>query len=359
MTRTATHEIAPVDPRDDMYAREGEYFDYDPTSWRVFEHGDARVIASDTGKLLCHVVRNAIPKALCDLGVECFMDAGRVVSTNRGTAAGMSHRTRSEKGNYERGMPSNSGIVGYMDSLRHDRPCRLTAFSRKYFDTYTRGVEFIRAINACFARTVPDAHAAQLTQASKTEFRIADTAFSTVTVNLDFRTALHRDSGDFPGGFGNLVVCSYNIEGGHLLFPRYRVAIKVRTGDYLAMNVHEWHCNSPITKSTPDAYRLSFVCYLRARMHKCEEVNRRIREQGAMDAASICRRIFELAQEPLPEKREIGVGPQGIPWWEYDGQRVKILYRNKTYTLFDKTRGIKIANLWPALEYMREHGESG
>ena len=36
------------------------------------------------------------------------------------------------------------------------------------------------------------------------EYVIKDTVFTTVTVNKNFRTALHKDSGDLKNGFGNL-----------------------------------------------------------------------------------------------------------------------------------------------------------
>ena len=40
----------------------------------------------------------------------------------------------------------------------------------------------------------------------------------------------------------------------------------LKQGDFLAMNVHEWHTNTKITptkKSQTDFGRLSLVCYLR------------------------------------------------------------------------------------------------
>lgn len=351
--------VKPLLSRNEMYEKEGHYFALDP-SWKLLSDGDVDVIAADTGQRLCCIRRGVIPVSLCRLGVECYKDAGRMISTNRGTAAGLQHRERREGETYERGAPSNSGIVGFMDSLRHDRPCRLTAFSREHFDKYTAGLPFIHAINQCFSTVVPEAYAIQRAEALKSDFHIEDTAFSTVTVNLDFRTALHRDSGDFPNGFGNLVVCSEEIEGGHLLLPRYGVAILLRTGDFLALDVHEWHCNSEIHKLSPSGYRLSFVCYLRNRMSKCGQKNARLQglENVATNSNALFQRIFRAAGEDLPERRDIGAGPSGIVWWEYEGVRYKLTYRNKRYTLFDKTTGAKIANLWPAVEYAEQQQHS-
>lgn len=349
-----------------MAGMEGQHVSHDTAGWNILSPGDAgdtpmaRVWARDTGKLVCCVWRRAIPQDLCDLAVRCYKAAGEMVSTNRGTAAGLAHRSHSSATpSYERGAAAHSSIVGFIDSTRHDRPCRLTTFSRDHFQTYQEGLPFIHAIDRCFAACVPGAHARQREEAQKTPFHIEGTAFSTVTVNLNFRTAIHRDAGDFPGGFGNLVVCSQNVSGGALLFPRYKVGVALETGDFLAMDVHEWHCNSPITRVPPSSndawYRLSFVCYLRARMDRCEAINERIQntqERGRPTGTdALCSYIFEIAGEPAPAKEPLGAGPTGIPWWRMTGTRYVLTYRNKRYTLEDRATHRAIHNLWPAVEY--------
>ena len=62
-------------------------------------------------------------------------------------------------------------------------------------------------------------------------------------------------------------------KGGYLGFPRYGVCFDVRMGDFLAMDVHEWHCNTPIEGITKDFTRLSVVCYLREKMDKCKDTS--------------------------------------------------------------------------------------
>ena len=49
-----------------------------------------------------------------------------------------------------------------------------------------------------------------------------------------------------------------------------KVAIDVRDGDFLAMDVHEWHCNTKIHPIDKDYTRLSLVAYLREKMIKCK-----------------------------------------------------------------------------------------
>jgi hypothetical protein len=152
-------------------------------------------------------------------------------------------------------------------------------------------------------------------------YRIADTAFSTLTVNMNFRTALHKDAGDYEGGFGNLSVIEWGrYHGGETLLPRFGIGFNVRTGDFLALDVHEWHCNAPITETKEDeAYnrtlpdirtrdaktgvigsqelyqRISFVCYFREKIQECIE----------KDTRDYYQKIdFDLGAEIAKAKRE-------------------------------------------------------
>ena len=173
-----------------------------------------------------------------------------------------------------------------------------------------------------------------------------------MTVNYNFRTAVHRDAGDFEEGFGNLVVCQEGMEGGWLLFPRYHVAVVLETCDFMAMDVHEWHGNSAIQPTEPSGFRLSFVCYLRHRMRECEKVNARLdtlQHSGKVDTEAICREIFACASEELPPKTIIS-----DTWWSYQGKRFHIIYKHRRFTVHDTLKHFTIHNLWPALEYAKQ-----
>lgn len=153
--------------------------------------------------------------------------------------------------------------------------CRTTQFTKDQVDKWRDTVPLIVAADKQFRQLIPDRHAVQLTRARKTpQYQIARTAYSTITVNYDWRTALHKDKGDLDEGFGNLLVLEKaksgfpecgGFTGGYLGFPKWGIAVDVRQGDFLAMDVHEWHCNTPI-KGTG---RLSVVCYLRKNMIQC------------------------------------------------------------------------------------------
>lgn len=99
---------------------------------------------------------------------------------------------------------------------------------------------------------------------------VSNTVFTTITTNYNWRTATHEDRGDFEGGLGNLVVTGdEKWTGGYLGFPEFRLAINLRKGDFLLMDVHQWHCNTPLKLN--GGFRLSFVCYARKNMQFCTE----------------------------------------------------------------------------------------
>jgi len=275
-----------------------------------------------------------------------------MVSTNRGTANGMTSRDKNNN-NFNKTIPVNSSIIGYIDSTNHKKPCRLTSYSSNYFEKYNKGLSFIERINECYKESAPTEYNKQFEESLKIQkYIIPNTVFTTVTINYNFRTALHKDKGDFKDGFGNLVVCSSNISGGLLLFPRYKLAIELFNGDFLSMNVHEWHCNSTINSN--NGYRLSFVSYLRQNMVKCEMINKRLdilnkNNGNTWHTDDMILFIFKkLGTNSIPNKimHENGI------WWEILYNNYCLIYKNKRYLLNDKNNEKIIYNLEKILDYV-------
>ena len=167
----------------------------------------------------------------------------------------------------------------------------MTQFTRDQVDKWESALPLIKSANKMFSKLTPQKHKNQLQRAAQTsDYQITDTAFSTVTINYNYQTATHKDKGDYDKGFGNLIVLEKNkcvenswaYKGGYLGFPQYKIAVDVRQGDFLAMDVHEWHCNTKLIKTNNsntntsnnepllDYGRLSMVCYLRKNMIKCK-----------------------------------------------------------------------------------------
>jgi len=346
----------------EMQCHSGSFYSYnnDPEWISIGNQSESIKIYKPCGKeLLAILYKKAISKELCSLAVAKYLKAGQQVSTNRGIAAGSKHRTTktgTTGKRYEKGISSHSNILGYIDSANHKRPCRLTSFSREYFEEYTAGLPFIQAIDTCFKNLLPEKYSKQFQICSqKPDFQIKNTAFSTVTVNYNFQTALHKDSGDYKDGFGNLVVCQKDIQGGEILFPQYKLQIQLESGDFLAMDVHEWHCNNKIHYLNDDAYRLSFVCYYRDRIHQCNDINNNILSlTGDLSGKSwnteiIFKKIFETIDIlNLPQKILI---ENDKPWWIMSAGKFKLLYKFKRYILYNIETNEKIHNLIPAFVY--------
>lgn len=318
--RTKAKEIIKkaVMTNDEVKAREGTYFTEEGMDI-LDEDVDVYGIDKDGNKkLLARFRKNVIPKDLIQLGWEAFYKTA-APSRNRGAAAGpidlKSAYWKKRKpvevskwgaryiqdGKTSRMRVNNnvfSSVLGYFEQTPFmDLPCRLTSYTQKYFKEFKKGIPFLEQIDKCFKTLIPENHKKQYDRAkSQKSFQIGDTAFSSVTLNRNFRTALHMDAGDFKEGFGNLSVLEYGqYSGGATVFPQFGVGFNVRTGDFLAMDVHQWHCNTEYRESNeqkeyndklPKIYtndestgtlgqdkpftRISFVCYLREKIVNCK-----------------------------------------------------------------------------------------
>ncbi len=229
---------------------------------------------SEDGELLFKFRKNAIPLDILKKGVESF--EGSITKNGaRGAASGLSTSRVRKDGSISNttfGSIVTTGVVGYMDPAGLNRYCRKTAFSQKYFDKFKGGIPFVEYISEKYEELCPDKFEKQYEAANKTDdyYLIGDSVFSTVTVNENFRTAYHQDSGDFREGMGNLIVYREgSYKGGYFVFPEYGVALDLHNGDLLFADVHKFHGNSEITNKSEDWLRVSFVIYLREKIQSC------------------------------------------------------------------------------------------
>lgn len=172
-----------------------------------------------------------------------------------------------------------SGVVGFMDGNPRFPYCRLTAFNLKEIDRFNECMPMIRLIDAKFAELMPDRHRAQMEYHARTseDFKIPGTSFTTITVNRNFPTAVHKDAGDLKEGFGVMSclrtgpkgISDKSYSGGYTAFPKYKVAVDMQTGCICCADVHEFHGNLPI-RGIPGTYnRVSLVFYYREKIASC------------------------------------------------------------------------------------------
>jgi len=314
--------VKKVIPDEKIEKMEGEFFNEKCLKKIITKDCDVYRLDTNNNKILLAIFRKRVfPKDKIQCGFDHFSKLAKT-GRGRGPSAGpidpkskywkkrkvsqckskwMTYQIldNGQKSKMQISNPVISTPIGYTESNGLGQlPCRLTHFTRVNYDIYKKGIPFIQEIDKCYKQLVPDCYRKQKSRANKRkDLKIADTSFSTITVNRNFRTALHKDSGDFKEGFGNLSVIERGkYSGGYTTFPQYAIGFDVRNGDFLAMDVHEWHANTPIYETNeqrkynekiPDIFkdnpevgtagtefkftRLTFVCYLRENLLHCAD----------------------------------------------------------------------------------------
>lgn len=164
-----------------------------------------------------------------------------------------------------------SGITGYYDNksmfgTKNKEPCRETAFTGKNMTKFSNCLPVFQTIDSLHHIYCPEHHNLQkmASEGIDKNYIISQTCYTTVTVNKNFRTALHKDKGDFKDGIGVITAIHQGeSKGGYTMTPQYGIGVDCKSGDLLFIDVHQWHCNSEIVG---DGIRLSFVLYLRDKM---------------------------------------------------------------------------------------------
>lgn len=254
--------------------------------WTVID-SDVKLVDADTNDIICILKKNCIPLKHCETAYDVLMPVARSNSnSNRGIAGGLldMNKVRLARPNFNVGKmtpfrvypklkngeigkthycnPVSSSIVGWTDIPKRDDKsvkCRMTAYTAKNFEKFQETFPFFESVDANYKKLAPEHYERQIKYANGTVALIGKTSFSTITLNHKFRTALHKDAGDYKDGLGAFCVTQSAKTGGELLFPEYGLAIRVCTGDLLLFNSHLWHCTAPLECED----RLTFVCYLR------------------------------------------------------------------------------------------------
>jgi hypothetical protein len=241
------------------------------------------------GSVLFRLVKACVSYDLLDLAWENLRWSGTPVSnSSRGRSVGRGDALHQDQSATEK-------IAGYFDRQGGRFPyCRKTGWTREHWQHFQLASPYVQRINEVFREHMPVRYAAQEQFALTTpDYVIPNTAFSTMTVNLNVRTTPHTDKGDLQEGFGVLSVTALTpkcFEGGELIFPRYGVAVLPRNGDVLLCDVHEVHCNGTFRYEGRELLqgfeRLACVFYYRKRISDClPPAAERLRAQQQMSAS--------------------------------------------------------------------------
>ena len=245
---------------------------------------DADVYCAESRKCIAKFRKKVIPNNIAKNAFDNLKGAAKT-TFNRQMSSGEDSEIRIKedgtKSNTRKIKGVNSGIIGYFDRGARYPYCRQTAFNEKEFSKFKKAYPIIKFVDTKYAELMPEHYARQRKVADETsqDFVIKDTAFTTVTVNSNWQTAVHTDKGDFEKGFGNLVALRKGrYTGGYFVLPKWGVAFDLQNCDLLLCDVHQWHGNTPINMIDEDAKRISLVMYYRKNMISCgtaeEEVSR-------------------------------------------------------------------------------------
>jgi hypothetical protein len=123
---------------------------------------------------------------------------------------------------------------------------------------------FLLELSRIHKEHVPDVHAAQVHfMQGREQYLLFGTPFSSLSINFSASYG-HLDPGDFKDSKSiTTVISNGRWRGGLFVVMYYNVGIDVGEGDCVIINSHKQpHCNTPIIKSDPDAWRMSVVMYL-------------------------------------------------------------------------------------------------
>jgi hypothetical protein len=242
---------------------------------------DDAVVLRPDGRLLLLYAGDVLPPSLCEAVFEASKHL-HPTSDNRGTAAG-GHR---------RIAPSD--VFGFLDRYPTNPYCRMTGFTIDHDAEYETALPLFVAISRKYQELAPHHWEVQhrFADTVSPDFVIPGTTFTSVTINRDFRTAAHTDSGNYrPGLEAIAVLAGGRYEGCELVFPRYRTAVDMRMGGLCLADMHELHGNAPLVGR---GLRLSLVCYARAGMCRCGSAEEEWRRAARLRSASQSPRILPV-----------------------------------------------------------------
>ena len=285
-------KVEPILNEEQIQNLKGTYFTKDLIKHHITE--DTKVL-NENGDILAVYKKNAVPKQILDRCRVSFRKSISI-SNNRGQAAGPlpSDLKIGDKFNgltvgkigknrfypllasgklskSPKAKAVYSSIIGFSDRYPRIPYCRRTMFTQRNWKHYNQCLPYIKCVDEFFKQYAPARYKIQkkMAENSSKDFIIKDTAFSTVTVNKNFRTAGHYDNGDLKEGFGNLGVISQgSYDGGITVIPKYGIGLDLQDGDLAIFDVHELHGNTEIIRK--GFYeRISVVCYYREKMIYC------------------------------------------------------------------------------------------
>jgi hypothetical protein len=155
------------------------------------------------------------------------------------------------------------GMLGYLDATP-DKSCHKTPLTKNHPKMLDRNKTLIEMVDKLYEQYLRQTYATQWAEVEKVpRWRLWDTAFTTIYLAKNFRTAYHRDSGNLKGVMTALMPMGH-FSGGELVLPRWRIAFALKPGDLLFFDPQQLHGNLPF-----EGKRLSAAFYCERRIADC------------------------------------------------------------------------------------------
>ena len=344
---------------DELAEKLADYVDLEDIDYIV---NDTQIGYDENGEILFYFIKNFFTDDEIEVAMPTIEKASTfIVSLGRGHAAGkldMSHplwakglkNVKLEENNYHNkytlnpvgistrkyklNNPVHSNLVGYYEkplvnfkkTIKTQPKCRQTQFSARHKELYRNIIPYMERISNEMAKKLPHHYGKQNQFIEKHRERIGNSCYSTITINKNFRTAIHIDKGDFKDGIGTITTAG-NFTGGEFCLVDYKVAINIKPNDLLFVNVHKHHGNLPF-----EGTRYSMVSYVRENIKKCGlKYDYRVVIPSYSRSETIrTKTLAMLERGGVPKdridiwivKEQLGQGAIGYLQYELDGYRV-------------------------------------
>ena len=259
-----------------------------------------KCVVKDNGEFGFAYIPNALPndlikKAYSSLKSGCTTTNNRSNATFKGSTAYPIKKDGTRSRSHRTLVQVKSGVGGFFDRYARIPYCRMCAFTEKNPDKWAKILPIIHLINKYYKKYSPELYKNQKSKVEKTsqDFVIKNTAFTTTTFNMNYRTAFHRDRGNLTGGCAGMgVFGAGKYKGGYLCFPEYKIAVDIRPTDIIIMNNTTLiHGNTELIGEYGEYERISLVCYMREKMMRCGTIKEEI-ERAKKYGAKISEEII-------------------------------------------------------------------
>ncbi len=144
----------------------------------------------------------------------------------------------SKPGGFQYSNSVQSGTVGWVGDKM------ITRFTADNFDgKYQVALRLASLVDLGFRKALPSRHKG-MAVALRGRPKMSR-AFTTMSANFNFRTAMHRDNKTMGGSMLVFTVLGDDkVKGGLLVFPQLNIAVDLRVGDMLAFDAELLHCNT-------------------------------------------------------------------------------------------------------------------